>query len=85
MTRTYSDCYFCGGEVTEQHITRQIWWEGSLHLIENVPVGVCRQCGQKTILPDVARRIDDFLARETEPAEYARVPVYRFPDPETVK
>lgn len=85
MTRTYSDCYYCGGEVTEHYLTRQIWWEGSLHLVENVPVGVCRQCGQKVILPEVARQIDDFLSRKTKPAEYARVPVYHFPDPETVK
>jgi YgiT-type zinc finger domain-containing protein len=67
MKRQYSDCYFCGGEVKEQQITREIWWQGKLHLIEEVPVGVCQQCGQKLILPDVAKLIDRMLAGEVSP------------------
>ncbi|MBM4037659.1 MAG: YgiT-type zinc finger protein [Planctomycetes bacterium] len=83
MGRTYSDCHFCGGEVKEQRITREVWRHGSLHLIENVPVGVCQQCSQKTILPQVAKAIDRVIAGETPPDHLIQVPAYRLPEPET--
>lgn len=84
MTREYSDCYFCGGEVKEQRIAREIWWQGALHLIEGVPVGVCQQCGQKVILPEVAKVIDKMLAGEVSPDHFVQVPAYQFRDVEPV-
>ncbi|MSR64287.1 MAG: type II toxin-antitoxin system MqsA family antitoxin [Verrucomicrobiae bacterium] len=67
MGHQYSDCYQCGGEVKERSVAREIWWKSKLHLIENVPVGVCQQCGEKVILPDVAKVIDQMLAGEHSP------------------
>ena len=32
MAHVYSDCYFCGGEVKEQPITREVWRQGKLYL-----------------------------------------------------
>ena len=84
MSRRYSDCYACGGEVKEQRIAREIWWERSLHLIENVPVGVCRQCGEKVILPEVAKVIDKMLEGEVSPDHFLQVPAYRFREVESV-
>ena len=80
MNQKYSDCYFCGGEVREQRIPRELWWQGTLYLVTDVPVGVCGQCGQKVILPEVARLIDQMLVGQTLPDEFARVPTYRFPE-----
>ena len=84
MARSYSDCFFCGGEVKEQRITRELWRHGKLHLIENVPVGVCQQCSQKTILPQVAKAIDRVIAGETPPDRLVQVAAYRLPEPEPV-
>lgn len=80
MANQYSDCYFCGGEVIEQPIRREIWWKGQLHVIENVPAGVCRQCGQKVVLPAVAKVIDRLLAGATPPDAVLQVPAYQFRD-----
>lgn len=80
MANQYSDCYFCGGEVVERPIRREIWWKGQLHIIENVPVGVCRQCGQKVILPAVAKVIDRLLAGAAPPDAVLQVPAYQFRD-----
>ena len=84
MTRSYSDCYFCGGQVDEQTNSREIWWHGKLHLIENVPMGVCRQCGHKTILPAVAKSIDNLLAGAVPPDEFVEVPAYQFRETDVV-
>jgi YgiT-type zinc finger domain-containing protein len=63
MTETkYSDCYFCGGEVAERSIDRDIWWKGKLYLVREVPGGVCGQCGHKFFTPDVLKAIDLILA-----------------------
>jgi len=84
MTREYSDCYFCGGEVKEERLAREIWWRGTLHLIEGVPVGVCQQCRQKVILPEVAKVIDEMLAGEVPPDHFVQVPAYPFREGEAV-
>ncbi len=78
MIAKYSDCYFCGGEVREELVHREIWWQGRLHLIDNVPIGVCQQCGQKFVLPGVAKAIDRMLAGKEPPAAFIQVPTYRF-------
>lgn len=84
MSERYSDCYFCGGEVREQDVTREVWREGHLHLVENVPVGVCGQCGEKFILPEVARTVDLLLAEDSTPDHFVRVPAYSFRESTTV-
>lgn len=76
--RTYSDCFFCGGVVKEQYIAREIRWKGRLFIIEHVPVGVCTQCGEKVIKPEVAKEIDLMLHEERQPSKMIQVPVYEY-------
>ncbi len=84
MAGKYSDCYFCGGQVVEERVAREIRWRGNLFLIENVPVGICRQCGEKVILPAVARTIDQMLSGEKSPDGFVQVPTFRFRESECV-
>ena len=83
MPNKYSDCYFCDGEVDERQINREIWWHDQLYVIKDVPLGVCRQCGQKVILPHVAKKIDKLLSGDTPPDEIMQVPSYNFEESET--
>ncbi len=78
MTAKYPDCFFCGGEVTERCLAREVWWQGRLHLIEEVPVGACAQCGQKVILPEVARAIDALLSSNLAPDHLVQVPAFSY-------
>lgn len=55
-----------------------MWWHERLHLIEDVPVGVCDQCGEKVIRPGVAKTIDRMLAGEVAPDRFVEVPAYRW-------
>lgn len=76
MTHSYSDCFFCGGRVEERLVQREVWWENRLFIVENVPVGVCMQCGEKVVLPDVAKKIDGLLKSPGSPSKVISVPVF---------
>jgi len=78
MPETYPDCYFCGGEVLEERIVREVWREGTLRIIENVPAGVCTQCGEKYVTPQIARQIDNLLENAAHPDHILQVPAYAF-------
>ena len=51
MNRTYSNCFYCGGEVEEQYMPRELRWQEKWYILEDVPVGVCQQCGEKFLKP----------------------------------
>ena len=78
MTRKYSHCFHCGGEVEEQVMPRELRWKGKLFVLENVPIGVCRQCGEKFLQPEVSKKIDQILQEEPEPLRIIEVPVYEY-------
>ncbi len=45
--RNYGECSYCSGQVTERQIDLVRQWKGQFVLIENVPAGVCNQCGER--------------------------------------
>ncbi len=61
MGNKYSDCFYCGGNVEEQFLPREIRIDSNLFIIENVPMGVCVQCGEKVLKPEVAESIDRII------------------------
>ena len=66
------------GLVQFKMIFTEIRWKGNLLIFENVPVGVCKQCGEKVIKPEVAKAIDQLLQDEKKPAKIIQVPVYQY-------
>jgi len=78
MAREYSDCFYCGGAVEEKLVPRELRWEGRLFVFENVPMGVCTQCGEKVLKPDVTKSIDKILEDKGKPAKIIQVPVYEY-------
>jgi len=78
MAIKYSDCFYCGGAVEEKLTPREIRWKGKLFIFENVPVGVCTQCGEKVIKPEVAKAIDQLLQEKKKPTKTIEVPVYQY-------
>jgi YgiT-type zinc finger domain-containing protein len=78
MKHQYDDCYFCGGVVEERLLPREIRWKGKLLVFENVPMGVCTQCGEKFLRPEVAKTIDAALESAKRPSRVLQVPVYQY-------
>ncbi|MBI1930451.1 type II toxin-antitoxin system MqsA family antitoxin [Candidatus Poribacteria bacterium] len=58
MKHQYGDCQYCSGEVTEQMIEIDFRWKGQFYLFENIPVGVCEQCGEKYFTAEVSEKLD---------------------------
>jgi len=78
MKQKYSDCFYCGGVVEERVMPREVRWEGELLIIEKIPMGVCTQCGEKVLKPEVAKGIDRILKEKRKPTKTIQVPVYEY-------
>jgi len=54
----YGDCFFCGGEVKEEQVELDYRYKGKLYIFQDVPAGVCQQCGEKYLTAQVAKEIE---------------------------
>jgi YgiT-type zinc finger domain-containing protein len=58
----YDDCTFCGGRVQERLVTKACWWGDQLTaIVENVPAGVCDQCGERYYKARILKEIEAML------------------------
>ena len=59
----YGECSYCGGRVTEQSTQKICSRKGRLiAVVENVPSGVCEQCGERYYRSDVLKHLDTQLS-----------------------
>jgi YgiT-type zinc finger domain-containing protein len=73
----YANCSFCGGSVEEQLVSVDYRTKAGLVIIENVPAGVCRQCGEQYYTAEVAKAMER-LATEAPVSRMVTVPVREF-------
>jgi YgiT-type zinc finger domain-containing protein len=76
----YGKCHVCGEKMIEKHIKQDFWLRGRLVVIEDVPAGVCVQCGEKVVRAAVGQQIAT-LVEDSPRIRRARtlsVPVLRF-------
>ena len=71
-------CYFCKGKVTDQITTVDFWWGDSLWIIENVPAGVCQQCGEKYFVAEVYKEMEKLVKEPGPPVRRLSVDVLRY-------
>lgn len=76
----YGQCKICNVPLEEKFIKYDFWFRGNLIVVENVPAGVCPQCGEKIITAEVGRRLEALLQNAEQIAQAPRiaVPVVRF-------
>ncbi|MGH9799001.1 MAG: type II toxin-antitoxin system MqsA family antitoxin [Blastocatellia bacterium] len=74
----YGKCHVCGERMTEKEINQEFWIKGNLIVIENVPAGVCPQCGEKVVKADIGQQIAALLAEanQLQPVRSINVPVF---------
>lgn len=79
MQHNEGRCFFCGG-VVEPIVVGNFDYrlDGQLHVLKDVPAGLCLQCGEKYISVETARKIDELIATQ-HPDEQETVSVLRFP------
>lgn len=62
MNGKFTDCYFCGGAIKAVTVGNFDYRkEGRLYVIKKVPAGLCLECGEKYIEPEVGRRMDAMI------------------------
>lgn len=69
-------CAQCGGKLHKQKTTLDRLVEGRLYLFEDVPVQICKQCGEIWIPGGVAERMDQAIQGKLKPKRRIPVPVY---------
>ncbi|MBA2732705.1 MAG: YgiT-type zinc finger protein [Acidobacteria bacterium] len=75
----YGKCHICGERMEEKRIKQDFWIKGKLLVIEDVPAGVCPQCGEKVVKADVGREIAALTAaKKWRKARIMSVPVIHF-------
>ena len=71
----YGDCAYCGGEIVERLQRVDYRVHGQLYILENVPAGICLQCGEQFFTAEVAHRMESVVAAATGPIKTIPIPV----------
>jgi len=71
-------CAICGGIQKEEITKLELWVDGKLIVIEDVPAKVCENCGEKYFSAKVSKQIDALLESAVEAKRKLEVPVFSF-------
>jgi YgiT-type zinc finger domain-containing protein len=74
----YGDCSFCGGEVRADKVELDYRYKGKLYVFQDVPAGVCQQCGEKYLTAKVAKEIERKIQSKDSWTKTITVPVEVF-------
>jgi len=58
----YGQCQVCGEQMLARVIKQDFWLKNELIVIEDVPAGVCPQCGEKIVRAEVGQQIAALVA-----------------------
>jgi YgiT-type zinc finger domain-containing protein len=71
-------CYFCKGTVAQQPTSVEFWWGEHLKIIEQVPAGVCTQCGEQYFDAPVYKQMERLAQGASETVRRVSVDVVRY-------
>ena len=76
----YGACHTCGERLEERYIKQDFWLKDTLLIVEDIPAGVCPQCGEKVVKADVGLWVTKLLedSPRVQKARTIQVPVVRF-------
>ena len=73
----YSDCSYCKGVVSPAKVKVDMWWKDKLYVLEEVPAGVCQQCGEQFFTAKVAKSME-YSIRKNQFKKFIEVPISSF-------
>ena len=78
MSDAVKRCSLCRGYLDPGVATLEIWLEGQLVVVRDVPADVCGQCKEPYFSADVSHKLDHFFKewRHVKPDRYLSVPEY---------
>jgi len=72
--RRYGPCE-CGGKLVERFVTADLRVNGRPFEFENVPVGVCQECGERIYRGPVLEQLERLARGRLRPKRTIKVPV----------
>jgi len=72
------DCTFCGGEVRSDTVEMDYRYKGQLYIFQDVPAGVCQQCGERYFIGKVSKEIERRIQAKNQWKKTISVPVNKF-------
>jgi len=69
-------CEYCGGAIVEKRVTLHRKLNGRYILLENVPAGVCTQCGTRYYAANVLKTVEESIRGRRKADREIAVPVY---------
>jgi YgiT-type zinc finger domain-containing protein len=79
MTMYDFPCEYCNGTVRQRVVAREpISHHRGIVVLENVPIGVCDQCGAHYFAAEVIHRVEDILTSSRPPDRTIQVPIENF-------
>ena len=76
----YGKCDVCNTPMVERTIQQDFWIKNKLVVVENIPAGVCPQCGEKVVNADVGGHVAQILtdANRFNEAPTIAVPIVQY-------
>lgn len=71
-------CEYCGGAIVERRISLHRKIRKRYVLIENVPAGVCKECGTRYFAANVLKTVEESIHGRRVAKREVLVPVYQF-------
>jgi YgiT-type zinc finger domain-containing protein len=69
-------CEYCEGQIIEKRVDLPRKVAKKYVLIENVPAGVCTECGTRYYAANVLKTIEELVRRRQKAAKEVVMPVY---------
>ena len=69
-------CEYCNGAIVEKRVTLHRNLKGNYVLIENVPAGVCIECGTRYYAANTLKMIDENVHGKGRIKREVTIPVY---------
>jgi YgiT-type zinc finger domain-containing protein len=69
-------CEYCGGNIVEKRVTLYRKVKGNYVIIEDVPAGVCTQCGTRYYAANVLKTIEESIRGRRKAEREVLVPIY---------
>ena len=77
-----SKCYFCQGKTKIKQVDVDFRWGDKLFVVENVPVEVCNQCGERYYSAKISKKLDTLAQKQVEsiqkPQKIMEVPIFNW-------
>lgn len=56
-------CPVCGGQLKKDKIREEVWVEGKLLVIDNLPAKVCAHCGESIVEYPIMAKIEKIIEK----------------------